>query len=133
MRLNCSLETDACDEQIGCTLFQTQEDGHRYSFGFRSRQLNQARQNYSVPAKERLAVIWAVQALRSYLECERLVINTDHHAVKWLLHITVASERLARWRLRLSEFDCEVKYVKKTRNALADAMSRYPQQGALQF
>ena len=127
--LQYSLDTDACDEQIGCTLLQTHEDGHRYPIGFWSRQLNDAERNYSVSEKECLAIVWAVQTLRPYLERERFVINTDHHALKWLLNIADASGRLARWRLRLSEFDFEVQYVKGTKNTLADAMSRLPTTG----
>ena len=34
--------------------------------------------------------------------------------------------RLSRWRLILSEFDFEVKYIKGTQNHVADATSRLP-------
>ena len=37
-----------------------------------------------------------------------------------------ASNRLARWRLRLLEFDFEIKYRKGAENTVADAISRLP-------
>lgn len=42
------------------------------------------------------------------------------------MSLTDASGRLARWRLRLLEFDFTVKYRKGAANAIADAISRLP-------
>lgn len=100
-----SIDTEACEGQIGATLLQTHPDGKRYPIGYWSRQLNSAERNYSVSEKECLAIIWAVQTLRPYLERTRFTINSDHHALKWLMNIKEATGRLARWRLRLAEFD----------------------------
>ena len=59
-----SVDTDASDGQIGCSLFQTYEDKKRYPIGYRSRTLNRAEKNYSVSEKECLAVVWARTNLR---------------------------------------------------------------------
>ena len=119
-----SIDTDACDYQVGCALMQTHEDGTRHPIGYWSRTLNSAEKNYSVTDKECLAVVWACQLLRPYLEFEDFVIYTDHQALKWLLGATDVSGRLARWRLRLSEFSFSVEYKKGLKNTIADAMSR---------
>ena len=70
-----------------------------------------------------------MKILRPYLEREHFIINSDHHSLKWLMNIDDASGRLSRWRLRLSEFDFEVRCVKGVKNSLADAMSRLPTSG----
>ena len=124
-----SLDTDACGYQIGVALMQTYEDNTRHPIGYWSRSLNKAEQNYTVTEQECLAVVWACQILRPYLEGAPFTIYTDHQALKWLLGLTDTSGRLARWRLRLSEFDLSIEYKKGKKNTIADAISRLPTDG----
>ena len=69
-------------------------------------------------------MVWALKTLRPYLMYEKFIVHTDHAALHWLLTINEPSGRLMRWRLRLAEFDFEVKYKKGKANAQADALSR---------
>ena len=119
-----SVDTDASDYQLGAALFQTYPDGERRPVGFWSRTLNSAERNYSVSEKECLAVVWALQTLRPYLQGTFFVVHSDHSALRWLLEIAEPSGRLMRWRLRLSEFDFRVEYKKGCLNTQADALSR---------
>ena len=107
-----SIDTDACNYQVGVVLLQTYPDGTRHPLGYWSRTLNPAEKNYTTTEKECLAVVWGCQILRPYLEGSHFRIYTDHQPLKWLLGITDTSGRLARWRLRLSEFDYSVDYKK---------------------
>lgn len=43
---------------------------------------------------------------------ELFYVHTDHAALHWLLTINEPSVRLMRWRLRLTEYDFEVQYMK---------------------
>ena len=124
-----SMDTDACDYQVGVVLLQLYPDGTRHPIGYWSRSLNDAERNYSTTEKECLAVVWGCQILRPYLEGETFGVYTDHQALKWLLGATDVSGRLARWRLRLSEFDFSVEYKTGKKNTLADALSRLPTAG----
>ncbi len=63
-----SVDTDACQYQIGAALFQEDEDGVHHPVGFWSRTLQKPQRNYSASERECLAVVWAVQILRPYLE-----------------------------------------------------------------
>ena len=119
-----SLDCDASDYGIGCALFQTHPDGERKPIGFWSRSLLPAEENYSASERECLAVVWALKTLRPYLMYEKFTVYTDHAALHWLLTITDPSGRLIRWRLRLAEYDFEVKYKKGKANTQADALSR---------
>ena len=114
---------DACQHEIGCALIQTHPDGVRYPVGFWSRSLNQAVRNYSVSEKEYLAVVWAIQLLRPYIERTTFEVYTDHQPLRWLLTISEPSGRLARWILLLLEFDFTVRYKKGIKNTIADAIS----------
>jgi hypothetical protein len=118
------LDTDASAEQIGCCLLQGQADGEKLPIGYWSRGLTGAERNYSTTEKECLAIVWAVLHLRSYLEGRHFVIRTDHHSLRWVLNLADAQGRLARWRLRLQEFDYEVLYLPGKAHHAADTMSR---------
>ena len=119
-----SVDTDASDYQVGSVLFQEDKEKKRHPVGFWSRTLQGAERNYSASEKECLAFVWALQTLRPYLAFERFTVYTDHAALRWLLTIAEPSGRLARWRLRLSEFDFEIQYKKGVKNTQADALSR---------
>ena len=55
---------------------------------------------------------------------ERFTVLTDHSSLSRLMEISDPSWRVKRWRLRLSEYDFDVKYKKGTRNGCADFASR---------
>ena len=118
------LDTDASSEQIGCCLFQEHDDKEKHPLGYWSRGLTSAEKNYSTTEKECLAIVWAVLHLRPYLEGKRFTIRTDHHSLRWVLNLADAQGRLARWRLRLQEFDFEVLYLPGRSHHGADMMSR---------
>ena len=119
-----SVDTDASDYGIGCSLFQTTEDNERRTIGYWSRSLVPAEKNYSAPERECLAVVWTLKTLRPYLLYEKFTVHTDHAALRWLLTIEEPSGRLMRWRLRLCEYTFTVKYKKGKANVHGDALSR---------
>jgi len=69
-------------------------------------------------------VVWASLLLRPYVEGARFTVRTDHAALKWMLHMDGAHGRLARWRLRLVEFDYVVRTRPGASHSAADMMSR---------
>ena len=124
-----SLDADASDAQLDCTLLQTHDDEHRFPVWYWSRTLSSAERNYSTTEKELLAIVWAIQTLRPNLDRELSTVNTDQHSPRWLMNLVDAIGRLARWRLRLAEYEFDVAYVKGIKNCLADALSRIPSTG----
>ena len=117
------IDTDACEHQVGFTLFQYQDD-ERKPIGFWSRTLSSHEKNYHMTEKECLAIVYAVRTCRHYLMGEKFTVLTDHNSLRWLMEITDPSGRLMRWRLRLAEYNFDVKYKKGTRNWCADFASR---------
>jgi len=118
------LDVDASKAQLGCTLLQQQEDGILHPVGYWSRTMTDAQKNYTTTEKECLAVFWAITLLRPYLEGTRFTIRTDHNALTWILSITPSEGRLARWRLRLAEFDFDIQYRPGVKNLVPDSLSR---------
>jgi len=119
-----TLDTDASAGQVGAVLLQEQPDQSTRPVGYWSRSLNAAERNYSTTERECLAVVWASLVLRPYIEGTRFTVRTDHAALKWMLHMDGAYGRLARWRLRLAEFDYWVQTRPGASRHAADTMSR---------
>jgi hypothetical protein len=94
---------------LGATLQQLQDE-RLVPCGYYSRTMNSAKCNYSAPEKECLAVVWAIIHLRPYLEQTRFIVRPDQVALRWLLSLKDPSGRLARWGLRLAEFDFDIQY-----------------------
>ena len=118
------LDTDACDHQVGCTLLQDQEDAGYVPIGYWSRALTKQERDYTTTEKECLAIVWAILLLRPYLEGQRFTVRTDHDSLRWVLNLADAKGRLARWRLRLSEYDFVVEHRAGIKHQAADALSR---------
>ena len=119
-----TLQTDASDQGLGAVLCQEGEDGCLHPVAFASRRLTPPELKYHAQEKEALAIIWACEKFRPYLMGETFDVETDHSSLKWLLG--TQKGRLARWAMRLSDFDLTIKPKPGKKNGNADAPSRYP-------
>ena len=86
---------DASDLAIGAVLEQ-REDGKPYVVYYASKTLNEAQWNYTTIEKELLAVVYALDKFRAYLVGSKIIIFTDHLALKYLLTKQDAKAKLIR-------------------------------------
>jgi hypothetical protein len=80
--------------------------------------------NYATTEKDLLAVVFAIDKFRSYLVGAKVIIYSDHAALKCLLTKKDTKPRLIRWILLLEEFDIEIRDKKGVENSVADHLSR---------
>ena len=87
---------DASDYAVGAVLGQ-KIDGKRYVIFYVSKTLNQAQRNYDTTEKEMLVVVYSFEKFRQYLLGSRVIVNTDHTAIKYLIAKKESIPRLIRW------------------------------------
>jgi hypothetical protein len=91
---------DASDYAMGAILGQTKDRKH-HAIAYASKTLIGPQLNYATTEKEHLAVVFTIDKFRSYLVGAKVIVYTDHAALKYLLTKKDAKPRLIRWILLL--------------------------------
>ena len=99
------LYTDASDVGVGSILAQKDDSGVERTVAFASRAFSGSEKNCTTTEKEAFAVIWGLEHFNAYVYGHKVIVYTDHRALQWLRDIKNPSGKLARWILKLEEFD----------------------------
>jgi len=86
---------DASDYAVGALLGQFKDKQH-YAISYACKTLIGPQLNYATTEKELLAVVFAMDKFRSYLVGAKVIVYTDHAALKYLLTKKDTKPRLIR-------------------------------------
>lgn len=117
------VQTDASGFGLGAILSQKHPEGEKV-ICYLSRSLTKCERQYSTTERECLAVVWAIEKLRPYIEGSHFTVVTDHWSLKWLANLKEPNGRLARWSVKLQQYDFDVIHRKGAEHNGPDMLSR---------
>jgi transposase InsO family protein len=129
------VRTDACCEGLGAYLFQIVEqevlrDGKKTMvktervIEYWSRSVPKPMRCYDARRLELLAVIMGLEHFKPYIDGVKVFLDTDHRNLTFISNIKHSSGQLARWAMRLSEYNYELRYRPGKHMEVADCLSR---------
>ncbi|CAJ0958557.1 unnamed protein product [Ranitomeya imitator] len=127
VRMVFQVEVDASEIGAGAVLSQRGSGCSVFKpCAFFSRKFSAAERNYDVGNRELLAMKWAFEEWRHWLEGakHRVVVLTDHKNLTYLESAKRLNPRQARWSLFFARFDFVISYLPGSKNVKADALSR---------
>ena len=120
------IQTDASAKGLGAVLAQIDPNGKERPVRYASRTLLPLESKWTTREQELIAVIWACETFHRYIWGQHFTIQTDHANLKWLQSVSPQKGRLARWAMRLAEYEFDLQHKPGRANVNADAFSRYP-------
>ena len=114
---------DASDYGLGAALMQAGQP-----ICYSSRALRDAERRYAPIEKEMLAVVWATEKYHQYTYGRKTVVFSDHKPLERIMVKAMKDvpKRLQSMRLRLQQYDIEVRYRPGGKQFVPDTLSRAP-------
>jgi hypothetical protein len=91
---------DASDYVVGAVLGQSKDKKH-YAISYASKTLTGPRLNYATMEKELFVVVFAIKKFKSYMVGAKVIVYTDHAALRFLMMKKDIKPCLVRWILLL--------------------------------
>ena len=128
------LTTDASSSGVGaCLAHKEVREGKVLlnPIAYASASLKASEKNYSQVDREGLAIVWAILHFKQFLWLQKFELHTDCSALVRIFGDKfnvngIASSRLIRWSILLSEFDFTILHIRGKYNHTADSLSRLP-------
>jgi len=116
------IQSDASKDGLGCCLMQD-----KIPVAYASRSLSETEIRYGQIEKEFLSVVYACSKFRHFIYGRKIIAWTDHKPLVSIMNKNVSeipSNRLQKMRIKLFEYDIELKYLPGKNMHIADLLSR---------
>ncbi|KAL8450005.1 hypothetical protein Emag_003473 [Eimeria magna] len=98
----------------------------RRGMAYASRSLLDHERKRTATELEAIALIWALETFRHYIDTIEVCIRTDHAPLEYIRHNSSQCRRLERWALRVQEFRFKVIHRPGAQHKHVDCLSRAP-------
>ena len=95
-------------------------NGETKLIGAVSKTFSKTERNWNVSEKECFGILWSVEKLSKILKGTSFIVHTDHASLTYLDKTAFRNSKIARWQLRLSEYDFVLEYIRGQDNNFAD-------------
>ena len=117
------VQTDSSSVALGAVIYQ-EINNTRLPISYASRTLTEQERKFSAYELECLAVVFAFDKFKPFLEHKEFLLETDNQALSWLFNHPKQLGRIGRWVLRLNCYKFKVQHIRGTQNVVADTLSR---------
>ncbi|KAL4152809.1 hypothetical protein QTP88_000642 [Uroleucon formosanum] len=120
-------QTDASEIGAGAVLFERgNSPDERRIIAYASKKFSDTQRRYAAVERECLAIIWATDKFRPYLEAHRFDLFTDNSTLTWLHPAKNTNSKLTKWALQLANLDYKTTHVPGVQNEAPDMLSHNP-------
>ena len=121
-----TLEMNASNEAIEACISQSDDKKHLHLIAFHSRKLTEVELNYEIHDKKLLAIVDSFKQWRVYLEESRhqIQVYINHKNLLYFMITKVLNQRQIRWSKKLSSYNFQIQYWKKSENLKSNVLSR---------
>lgn len=123
-KLITELHCDACSKGYGAILMQKQIDSIFRPVFFFSKRTTDVESRYHSYELELLAIVYALERFRIYLQGLPFKIVTDCNSIRLALSKKEINPRINRWALVLQNYNFEIEHRQSNRMRHVDALSR---------
>ncbi|UYV84803.1 K02A2.6-like, partial [Cordylochernes scorpioides] len=126
--LPITVSADASSFGLGAVIWQT-KDGLRQVIAYASRTLSETEKCYAQIEKEALAITWACEKFKQYIQGLVITLETDHKPLVPIFtskNIDDLTPRIQRLRLRIMRYSYKIVHTPGKNFIVADALSRSP-------
>ncbi len=120
------LKMNASDEAIKTCISQSDDKRRLHSITYYNCKLTVAELNYEIHDKKLLVIVDFFKQWRVYLKESRhqIQVYTDHKNLLYFMITKVLNRRQIRWSKKLSSYNFNIQYQKKSENLKIDVLSR---------
>ncbi|CAF1211858.1 unnamed protein product [Didymodactylos carnosus] len=97
-----------------------------YYLGYLSKKFTPTQRRWFATEQECYALMCSLDKWHNYLSGTKFIWETDHKSPLPLSKKSQTNKKCERWRLKIAEYDFDVRHIHGIQNSMPDYLSRYP-------